>query len=158
MKCEVTLYNSGKVFKETMYARDYQQARQVALSRNPGSTHVSTTAVFEPDDANCSFDSSSSSSSYSTSSNNNSSSSSGGSSIGLGGLIILAGLVGLVSMFGGGDSDTYEPDTTTQPEQVQPRQSWSTNAPPALDVEAPFFVQDGIQEEVIDDLGQDWDN
>ena len=90
--------------------------------------------------------------------NRSSSSSSGGSSIGLGGLIILAGLVGLVSMFGGGDSDTYEPDTTTQPEQVQPRQSWSTNAPPALDVEAPFFVQDGIQEEVIDDLGQDWDN
>jgi len=92
--------------------------------------------------------------------NNRSSSSSSGASLSdLFGLIVIGTIgMGVLSFFGGGDSDTYEPDTTTQPEQVQPRQSWSTNAPPALDVEAPFFVQDGIQEEVIDDLGQDWDN
>lgn len=158
MKCEVTLYNSGKVFKETMYARDYQQARQVALSRNPGSTHVSTTAVFEPVDANCSFTGDSSSSSSSSSF-----SSSGGSSIGLGGLIILGGLVALISVFGGGeDTETYEyfePDTTVELKRVKQEDfTWDPLSPPSVNYEAPFFAQDGIQEEAIDDLGQNWDN
>jgi hypothetical protein len=47
MTCEVTLFKAGKVFKETVIARDYQDARQVALARNPGATIVSVTAVFK---------------------------------------------------------------------------------------------------------------
>ena len=47
MKCEVTLYKAGTVFKEEMIARNYQDARQVALARNPGAKVVSVTAVFK---------------------------------------------------------------------------------------------------------------
>ena len=46
MKCEVTLYKAGTVFKEEVIARDYQDARQVALARNPGATIVGVTAKF----------------------------------------------------------------------------------------------------------------
>jgi hypothetical protein len=46
MKCEVKLYKAGTVFTEQVIARDYQDARQVALARNPGSKVVSVTAVF----------------------------------------------------------------------------------------------------------------
>jgi hypothetical protein len=46
MKCEVTLYKAGTVFKEEVIARDYQDARQVAVARNPGAKIVSVTAVF----------------------------------------------------------------------------------------------------------------
>ena len=35
MKCEVTLYKAGTIFKEEVIAKDYQDARQVALARNP---------------------------------------------------------------------------------------------------------------------------
>lgn len=47
MKCEVQLYVSGKVFKEEVYARDYQEARQVALARNPNAKVIGVTAVFK---------------------------------------------------------------------------------------------------------------
>jgi hypothetical protein len=47
MKCEVTLYKAGTVFKEEVIARDYQDARQVAVARNPGARIVSVTAVFK---------------------------------------------------------------------------------------------------------------
>jgi hypothetical protein len=47
MKCEVTLYKAGIVFKEQVIARDYQDARKVALARNPEATVVSVTAVFK---------------------------------------------------------------------------------------------------------------
>ena len=47
MTCEVTLFKAGKVFKETVIARDYQGAKEVALARNPGATIVSVTAVFK---------------------------------------------------------------------------------------------------------------
>jgi len=47
MKCEVTLYKAGTVFKEEVIARDYQDARKVALSRNPDAKIVSVTAVFK---------------------------------------------------------------------------------------------------------------
>ena len=47
MKCEVTLFKAGTVFKETVIARDYQDARQVALARNPGEQVVGVTAVFK---------------------------------------------------------------------------------------------------------------
>jgi hypothetical protein len=47
MKCEVTLYVAGKVFKEEVQARDYQEARQVAIARNPNAKVVGVTAVFK---------------------------------------------------------------------------------------------------------------
>ena len=47
MKCEVTLYVAGKVFKEEVYARDYQDAREVALARNPNAKVMGVTAVFK---------------------------------------------------------------------------------------------------------------
>lgn len=47
MTCEVTLFKAGKVFKEKVIARDYQDARQVALARNPGAQVVGVTAVFK---------------------------------------------------------------------------------------------------------------
>jgi hypothetical protein len=40
------LFKAGTVFKEEVIARDYQDAKQVALARNPGATIVSVTAVF----------------------------------------------------------------------------------------------------------------
>ena len=46
MVCEVKLYVAGKVFYETVHARDYQEAKKVALARNPNATIVSVTAVF----------------------------------------------------------------------------------------------------------------
>jgi hypothetical protein len=47
MKCEVTLFKAGTVFKEEVIAVDYQDARKVAIARNPGATVVSVTAVFK---------------------------------------------------------------------------------------------------------------
>jgi hypothetical protein len=46
MKCKVTLFKAGTVFDETVVAIDYEDARKVALARNPGCTIVSVTAVF----------------------------------------------------------------------------------------------------------------
>ena len=46
MICEVKLYVAGKVFTETVHARDYQEARQVALARNPNAKIIGVTAVF----------------------------------------------------------------------------------------------------------------
>ena len=46
MKCKVTLFVAGQVFYEIVRAVDYQEARQVALARNPNATVVSVTAVF----------------------------------------------------------------------------------------------------------------
>ena len=46
MVCEVKLYVSGKVFYETVHGRDYQEAKEVALSRNPNAQVVSVTAVY----------------------------------------------------------------------------------------------------------------
>lgn len=45
MKCQVTLYVSGKQFYEVCEARDYAHARQIAKSRNPGATVVGVTAI-----------------------------------------------------------------------------------------------------------------
>lgn len=45
MLCEVKLYVAGRVFYEEVYARDYQEAREVALARNPNATVVSVTAI-----------------------------------------------------------------------------------------------------------------
>jgi hypothetical protein len=46
MKCKVTLFKAGTVFDETVVAIDYEDAKKVALARNPGCTVVSVTAVF----------------------------------------------------------------------------------------------------------------
>ena len=47
MKMEVTLYVAGTVFKEQVIARDYQEAREVALARNPNATIIGVNAVFK---------------------------------------------------------------------------------------------------------------
>ena len=44
MKCEVTLYKAGTVFKEEVIAKNYQDAREVALARNPNARVVGVTA------------------------------------------------------------------------------------------------------------------
>ena len=46
MKHQVTLFKAGIVFKEEVIARDYQDAKEVALARNPGATIVGVTVVF----------------------------------------------------------------------------------------------------------------
>jgi|TARA_R100001510_G_C7451080_1_gene75942 predicted nucleic acid-binding protein len=47
MKCEVKLFKAGTVFTEEVIAKDYQDARQVALARNPNATVVSVNASFK---------------------------------------------------------------------------------------------------------------
>ncbi len=44
MNCEVKLFVAGMVFVENVIARDYQEARKVALARNPNATVISVTA------------------------------------------------------------------------------------------------------------------
>ena len=46
MRCKVTLFKEGTIFEETVVAVDYDDAKKVALARNPNSTIVSVTAVF----------------------------------------------------------------------------------------------------------------
>ena len=46
MRCKVDLYVAGTVFSEEVHVRDYQEARQVALARNPNARVVSVNAVF----------------------------------------------------------------------------------------------------------------
>ena len=46
MKCEVKLYGAGKVLSEEVYARDYQEAREVALARNPNAKVIGVNAKF----------------------------------------------------------------------------------------------------------------
>lgn len=47
MKCKVQLYVAGKVFYEEVYARDYNDAKETALARNPKAKVISVTAVFD---------------------------------------------------------------------------------------------------------------
>ena len=46
MKFRVQLYVEGKTFNEEVRAVDYEEAKRVALARNPNATVVSVTAVF----------------------------------------------------------------------------------------------------------------
>lgn len=46
MNCRVKLYVAGKVFYEDVYARDYAEAREVALARNPNAKVLGVTAIF----------------------------------------------------------------------------------------------------------------
>tara|TARA_R100001594_G_scaffold89780_1_gene124228 strand:- start:205 stop:345 length:141 start_codon:yes stop_codon:yes gene_type:complete len=41
MKWEVQLYVAGTVFKENVQAKDYQDARETALARNPKARVIS---------------------------------------------------------------------------------------------------------------------
>ena len=47
MKCKVQLYVAGKVFHEIVEARDYKDARETALARNPNAKVIGVTAVFD---------------------------------------------------------------------------------------------------------------
>jgi hypothetical protein len=47
MRCKVQLYVAGKVFDEIVEARDYQDAKQTALARNPSAKVIGVTAVFK---------------------------------------------------------------------------------------------------------------
>ena len=46
MRCRVQLYVAGQVFNEEVRAVEYEEARQVALARNPNARVISVTAVF----------------------------------------------------------------------------------------------------------------
>jgi len=46
MRCKVQLYIAGKVFDEIVEAKDYQDAKKTAISRNPSAKVISVTAVF----------------------------------------------------------------------------------------------------------------
>ena len=46
MKCEVQLYDAGQLFSETVHAVDYQEAREVALARNPNARVISVNKKF----------------------------------------------------------------------------------------------------------------
>ena len=46
MRCRVQVYVAGQVFNEEVRAVDYEEARQVALARNPNARVISVTAVF----------------------------------------------------------------------------------------------------------------
>ena len=46
MRCRVQLLVAGQVFNEEVRAVDYEEARQVALARNPNARVISVTAVF----------------------------------------------------------------------------------------------------------------
>jgi hypothetical protein len=45
MKCRVQIFVCGKVFHEEVEARDYKEAREVALTRNPNAKIMGVTAV-----------------------------------------------------------------------------------------------------------------
>ena len=46
MKCKVELYVAGKVFYETVEAKDYKDAKETALARNPKAKVIGVNAVF----------------------------------------------------------------------------------------------------------------
>ena len=46
MVCEVQLYVAGQVFTEEVEAVNYQDAKEVALARNPNARVVSVNAKF----------------------------------------------------------------------------------------------------------------
>ena len=47
MKCRVQLYVAGQIFNEEVRAVDYQEARQVALARNPNAKVMGVNASFK---------------------------------------------------------------------------------------------------------------
>ena len=166
MRCKVQLYVAGKTFYEYMEANGYDDARRIALARNPTATVISCNADYSSDNNSGGgfFGSSSSSSSNvsrSVGTNNSGENSAGG----LGGLIILGLLgMGLLGLFGDDETPKTKQYNNSQAPQVErtytpPVQQsqpveWSYQRP-SSDI---FFTDSGIQEEAIDDLGQYWDN
>ena len=51
MKCKVELIVAGKVFYESVHARDYDEARQVALARNPNARVIGVNEDFFTNDS-----------------------------------------------------------------------------------------------------------
>ena len=49
MKIEVSLYKAGKLWKEGYQAVDFQDAREIALARNPGATITGVSANLRAD-------------------------------------------------------------------------------------------------------------
>ena len=47
MKCQVQLFIAGEIGKETMIARDYSHAREIATARFPNTTILGVTAIFD---------------------------------------------------------------------------------------------------------------
>jgi hypothetical protein len=47
MKCKVQLYVAGRLFYETVEARDYKDARETALARNPKAKVIGVNVVFD---------------------------------------------------------------------------------------------------------------
>tara|TARA_B100000123_G_C25688612_1_gene409747 strand:+ start:882 stop:1025 length:144 start_codon:yes stop_codon:yes gene_type:complete len=47
MKCKVQLFKAGTIYEEIVIATDYEDAKEVALARNPNATIMGVTAVFE---------------------------------------------------------------------------------------------------------------
>ena len=47
MKCKVQLFKAGTIYEEIVIATDYEDAKEVALARNPNATVMGVTAVFE---------------------------------------------------------------------------------------------------------------
>ena len=46
MRCKVQLFVAGKVFDEIVEAKNYSDAKQTALARNPNAKVLGVTAVF----------------------------------------------------------------------------------------------------------------
>jgi hypothetical protein len=46
MRCKVQLYIAGKVFHEIVEAKDYKDAKETALARNPTAKVISVNAIF----------------------------------------------------------------------------------------------------------------
>tara|TARA_B100002019_G_scaffold269772_1_gene262851 strand:- start:4782 stop:5207 length:426 start_codon:yes stop_codon:yes gene_type:complete len=135
---EVTLAVGGNEFSEFVHANSYDAARRVALARNPNAQVVRVTDVFEAEPMIRS-QSNNDNVRYSVGTNHSGENSAGG----LGGLIILGLLgMGLLGLFG----DDETPKTKQYNSSQAPR------------VEQIYFTSSDIQEEPIDDLGQNWDN
>ena len=50
MNAKVSLYKAGKLWEESYVARDFQDAREIALARNPGATITGVSAIFGSDE------------------------------------------------------------------------------------------------------------
>ena len=50
MKIEVSLYKAGKLWMEEYQAHDFQDAREIALARNPGATITGVSANLTADE------------------------------------------------------------------------------------------------------------